>query len=291
MGNGLLSLYDASNTARVRFMSQGNSYITGGFLGIGTMGPATNLHIVDPAPQPQVIIENPAMGDAAENFRLGGIQDYTVGLSFDLQQGIENNFKICDVPFLTNGLGYTDPNTMFEIHSENPQTGIIDMNHQSRARVFQTIGQTIPMGLWQPVDFDMMTFDEHNEWMLAPVNSSPPGGPATSFFTALEEGYYQVNSRTDFNLLEHFPNYPGFVCIAIYVNGAMWAEGNKLQGADNAPIGSWNDLRNNLAPNVSDVVHLMPGDTVEIWVWQDLQPGMQLNAGSPDTYCSIHKIS
>ena len=80
----------------------------------------------------------------------------------------------------------------------------------------------------------------------------------------------------------------------------MYAQGNKLQGADNAPIGSWNDLRNNLAPNVSDVVQLQAGDWVAIFAWQDLwNMGLPLrvieqnNAGGPPTqvYCSIHKSS
>ena len=85
----------------------------------------------------------------------------------------------------------------------------------------------------------------------------------------------------------------------------MYAQGNKLQGSDNNGAGPNHDLPNNLAPNVSDVVYLKAGETISIWVWQDLWPmGLPLETGprldpglqnpvpmQSQTYVSIHKSS
>jgi hypothetical protein len=83
----------------------------------------------------------------------------------------------------------------------------------------------------------------------------------------------------------------------------MYAQGNKLQGADNAPMGNWNSLENNLAPNVSDVIFLHKSEKVSIWVWQDLWwNGLPLRVGPfncnglfapmpSQTYVSVHKSS
>jgi hypothetical protein len=303
VNNGVVQVYNNGN-ARIRLLANGNSFLNGGFVGVGTINPTNPLH-VNNLFAPQCKMENPQPGDVAEVFTNNNIpRDFSVGIAFDAQLNTDHNFKICNTPALTKGLGYADPNTMYEIHTENMKVGITDINHQSRARVYQLNaaamwGQIIPFALWQPVDFDMITYDEHIEWTPAPVGSSPAGGPATSFFTATEDGYYQVNARTDFYLMDpfyheevHNPNYPGFVSIAIYVNNQMYSQGNKLQGADNAPAGAWNDLRNNLAPNVSDVIWLQAGQTVEIYVWQDLWwNGLPLHTGPSQTYCSIHKVS
>ena len=207
-------------------------------------------------------------------------------------------------------------------------SGIVDFDNQSRARVFQTmnpfiqppipsVGQIIPFATWTEVNFDQLSYDTHLEWNLA---TNPAAGP--SYFKVTQDGYYQVNARVDFILgyVEeqqgevipiHNPNYPGYVSIAIYVstdNGQTWnmyAQGNKLQGADNNN-GGWNDLQNNLAPNISDVVELHQNDLIDIRVWQDLginqvgQPtGIPLRVleqngaggNSTQVYCSIHKAS
>jgi hypothetical protein len=83
----------------------------------------------------------------------------------------------------------------------------------------------------------------------------------------------------------------------------MYAQGNKLQGADNNNFGEWNDLRNNLAPNISDVVELKKGEKIEIRAYQSLwNNGIPLriinlddpgNPGIPDSqvYVSVHKSS
>jgi hypothetical protein len=82
----------------------------------------------------------------------------------------------------------------------------------------------------------------------------------------------------------------------------MLSQGNKLQGADN-DYGNWNDMQNNLAPNISDVLYLTRGQQIEIRAYQNLySPNIPLRtteqngttespAGSPQVYVSIHKIS
>jgi hypothetical protein len=207
-------------------------------------------------------------------------------------------------------------------------SGITDFDNQSRARVFQTanpninppnpnVGQLIPFAQWTEVNFDFNSYDTHYEWALA---TDAANGP--SRFKVTEDGYYQVNARVDYILSYyeeeigelnpiHNPYYPGYVSIAIFIstdNGQTWnmyAQGNKLQGADNNS-GGWNDLQNNLAPNISDVVELHQNDLVDIRVWQNLgknQQGQpcpiplrvmeQNGAGGHSTqvYCSIHKSS
>ena len=172
----------------------------------------------------------------------------------------------------------------------------------------------IPLNSWTAVFYDVdnttpSAYDEQNEF----TTGSTPG---SSFFTATEAGYYQVNARLDFILWDvdqveivNYPNYPGYVSIAIYVdNGSgfvLYAQGDKDQGADNNS--GWNDLQNNLGVNVSDVVYLSAGDRIEIRAWQSLYQtaggnGLPLrvreqngtsetNSGSSQIYVSIHKSS
>lgn len=91
------------------------------------------------------------------------------------------------------------------------------------------------------------------------------------------------------------PQPGGYVSIAIYVNGLMYAQGNNLQVLLNNPSGIpefWDYLLYNNAPNVSDVVYLIPGDIVEIFAFQNIDPmGLGLGQGPSQTYVSIHKDS
>jgi len=317
-GNGLFSLYDAGGTSRVSLKSSGSSYFNGGAVGIATTSPTSLLHIKDHNGfgSPQILLENVS---GAANTAIGykfGLSDYSHGID-----PVTTNFVLGNTP--TVGIPMQSDGT--SLLSAFP-SGIIDLNNQSRARAFQHqnpnlpmgMGQVIPFSVWTPVDFDMISYDEQSEFTLAPT---PPysggGGPAAAYFKATEEGYYQVNARTNFVMWDyeaqeeiHFPNYSGFVSIAIVVTDVagttfMYAQGNKLQGTDNNFIGEWNDLKNNLAPNVSDVVYLKPGEQVEIWVWQDLWPmGLPLETGprmdpgfqvpvpmQSQTYVSVHKSS
>ncbi|RLD59799.1 MAG: hypothetical protein DRJ05_05890, partial [Bacteroidetes bacterium] len=273
----------------------------------------------------QLLIDNPT-GIGNGNTSLGFNYVDASGTSNDFSEGIfgaDGTFKVCNTSALTNSV-QGDNTTMFRAYP----SGIVDLNNQSRARVYQNpnptieppnanYGQIIPFATWTMVNFDVLSYDQQNEWNLAVDATNGP-----SYFKVTEDGYYQVNSRIDFvldNFEEqdpelipiHNPNYPGYVSIAIYVsidNGQTWnmyAQGNKLQGADNGVWEGYNDLRNNLAPNVSDVIKAedLPQKgsfRIAIFAWQNLGPnGIPLRTieqngqGGPPTqvYCSIHKSS
>lgn len=282
-----------------------NIFYNLGNVGIGFNNPSTFLHIRDLtgmlAPQLQIDNTFPGMqGNASIGFA-----SFNSGVNFSM--GLDNT----SVDFLISSAPQLQPavqNDKVTIMRAIPP-GITSFNNQSRARVFQAFGtiptQLIPFAVWQPIDYDMASYDTHGEWLPAPIGSSgSQGGPATSFFTALEEGYYQVNARTDFMFLEDYNpmmlNPNGHVCIAIYVGrggmqSTVHSKGNKLQGTIfffNAQQQEVNlTLPNNMAPNVSDVIYLMPGDVVEIRVWQDVYHSLGLVPGTSETYVSIHKIS
>ncbi|MCB0805443.1 MAG: hypothetical protein KDC05_06555 [Bacteroidales bacterium] len=317
-GNGVITGYNSGGTSKVKFRTSGHSYLTGGRLGVGTTGPSSLLHVFDAsgAGNPQLTIENPTgAGFASQTYLGSGIGAYSEG-----QVLSDNTYILNNAGSLAPG-SQSDGTTMMKAYPN----GIVDFDNQSRARAFQKqnpmlpggMGQIIPPAIWTPIDFDMISYDEHGEFTPA---ITPPysggGGPAAAFFTATEEGYYQVNARTNFLLVdpEMFepittPLVPGFVTIAIVktdVAGStyIYAQGNKLQGSDNN-MGPNTDLPNNLAPNVSDVVYLKAGETIEIWAWQDLWPmGLPLETGprfdpgfglpvpmQSQTYVSIHKSS
>jgi len=257
-------------------------------------------------------------GSAFGTFFANGAGSYSHGIVTS-----DNTYVLQNTGSITTG-SQNDGVTMMKSYN----SGITDFDNQSRARVFQTanpninppnpsVGQLIPFAQWTEVNFDLNSYDTHNEWTLA---TNAANGP--SRFKVTEDGYYQVNARVDYILSYyeegigelnpiHNPSYPGYVSIAIFIstdNGQTWnmyAQGNKLQGADNNS-GGWNDLQNNLAPNISDVVELHQNDLVDIRVWQNLginQQGQpcpiplrvleQNGAGGHSTqvYCSIHKSS
>ena len=168
-------------------------------------------------------------------------------------------------------------------------SGIIDFDAQSRARAFLTHVQIIQSSVWTPIEFDddftaPAGYDQQGEFTLwTPA-------PTPAFFTATETGYYQINARTEHEYMDPAQPQPGYVSIAIFVNGAIYAQGNNLQMIDRA----LEILNFNNAPNVSDVVLLKVGDVVEIRTWQSLDAGPGVTAlipGPEKTYVSIHKSS
>ena len=272
---------------------------SGDKVGIGTSGPSTLLHVFDGGGTsfPQLFIENAsATGDASERFSITGVRDYTLGIFYD-NGGSDHNFKISNATTLSPA-GYTQTNTMMEIHDENTKAGIIDFNHQSRARAYLNTSQTITTSTWQPIDFDNTNYDEHTEFTLV------TGGPPASYFTATEEGYYQVNSRTEFFLGGEedlwYVALHSYVSIAIYKgdnqnNWSMYSQGNNLQigrnmtGSGSGP--NYESFKWNNAPNVSDVVYLQAGEKIAIYAWQNSGISLDLVPGTAKTYVSIHKIS
>ncbi len=263
----------------------------------GILTPATNLHVYEENGDlpPAFLIEqnngvNSTFGDAAMQYKLtltdGTVTEITTGIDED----DFSNFEISNTAGLSGtGTGaYNDLNTMMRMHTENPIPGITDFNHQSRARVYLTGSQPILNNTWTRVDFDQATYDEHTEFNL--FSASNP----VADFVAIEEGYYQVNARTEFEVQEEV-QMNGYVSIAIYTNLGLYALGNNLQidGGPRANPEERNILSHNNAPNVSDVVYLQVGQSIEIWVFQNfsISPANIYGGTGAETYVSIHKVS
>jgi hypothetical protein len=281
-------------------------FYNAGNVGIGLNNPATWLHVRDPLGMiaPQVKIDNSgalAQGNASIGFGSISLRtDYSMGLD-----GNTGEFKLTRNPTLLPST-QNDGFTMIKTN----KLGVTSFSNQSRSRVYHDAGfllifQMIPAQIWQPVEFNMVTYDTHSEWQTAPIGSNPVGGflpRGTSFFTVKEEGYYQVNARSEFilsitDVQNKYIQNEGHVSIAIFVSlqGApvtMYAQGNKLQGVHWMQMLQQNvELPDNLAPNVSDVVYLKPGDFIEIRVYQSILPLMPLKQGPSQTYVSVHKVS
>jgi hypothetical protein len=257
-------------------------------LGIGTSTPVTDFELSRSTAtvRPAILVAQTGSGDASFRYYLNhnGISSITTGID----DNDNHNFKISDKTSLT-GTTYPDANTLMRIHTETGSEGITDINHQSRARAYLSQPQAIPNSIWTPINFDLVPYDEHGEFLPSPP---PPGAPGT--FIANEDGYYQVNARTEFEVLGQV-NPAGYVSIAIYVNGQPYAVGNNLQ----IGIGGVQEaLVHNNAPNVSDVVYLNANDKIEIWVYQDFTsngtpspPPANILPNTEITYVSIHKVS
>lgn len=245
-----------------------------GFVGIGLPPPMTNLHVAENNADiiPALLIEQKGAGDAALEFRQGNNS-----VSSGIHATDNNAFKICSSASLV-GPAYNTADQLFRIQTSQANKGITDINHQSRMRAYMQNPALIPFAMWQTLLFGMISYDEHNEY-FAP----------TGRFTAKQEGYYQVNARTEFILNEPMGLMAnGYVSIAIYKNGMIYAQGNNLQVVDQ----SGNTLMNNNAPNVGDVVYLMAGETIEIKVWQNYsQQPATIVPNWEKTYVSIHKVS
>ncbi len=271
-----------------------------GATGIGIASPATNLHVYESNTHtvPAFRIQQAGSGDASQHFMLGTATEH-------FSQGIDNNdndnFKINNAAQL-KGTTYGEATTMVRIHNENQKDGIIDFNHQSRARVWlQRASFIIPPGVWTRVEFDTTSYDEHGEWTFVDAT-----GIAHSVFTALEEGYYQVNSRIEYlyDIPEYFGGAP-WCSIAIFKDdgqgAVMYAQGNNLElrGIVVVPtmpppqIMEWGeDFTNNNAPNVSDVVYLKAGEKIEIYGFHTYMGGsLSVLTGHAIAYCSVHKVS
>lgn len=217
-------------------------------------------------------------GDANLRFNYNNNSYMLIGLDYS----DNNNFKISRTnSFNTNSTGYTASALMMEIHTESGSEGIIDFNHQSRARVYRNATQTINSGSWTKIQFNSENFDEKSEF-----------DNSTNYrFTAKETGYYQINARTefDFSSMGTPGNTNSYISIAIYHNGSAYAYGSKL-GLNNSD-GTFNAIRNNNAPVVSDIIYLQAGEYIEIFVYQNTGSNYNIISGSTNTYFSVHKIS
>ncbi len=251
---------------------------------------------------------------------------FTIGIDTSDKAGFEiahhfyNEDEVWGNAPLT-GSSYQDANTMLRIHpkeviltpgppkvfTEIQTPGIIDFNHQSRARYYiKDKAQTIPNNTWTAVEFDARDYDEHGEVAVQ-------GGK--SVFTATETGYYQVNARIEFEFpgetLEAIvgaASADAYVSIAVFHSSSAsepWSKGNNLQiynqtlrsalsgiGVSNGNAVQSGLLMVNNAPNVSDVIFMNAGDTIEIRAYQNIGVQLPLNHGKmADNYFSVHKSS
>lgn len=241
---------------------------------------------------------------------------------FDFSLGIlasDQTFKLTNTATLTTS-SQGDGTTMIRSHP----SGIIDLPNNSRVRAtVSTIDwsnwQLVQPNVWTPVNFTNdgapgvpgpTQWDTQNEFTVA---SSPnqPVPPPNSFFTATEEGYYQVNARCEFETDEYWeggsnPVYMhqnSYVSIAVWINtGSGWAShsiGNNLQTTNNIIISppppgfedATETLTNNNAPNVSDVIYLQATWQIAIYVFHWSLTPMNLRVGDNILYVSIIKTS
>jgi hypothetical protein len=235
---------------------------------------ASQLYQIAPGPFPGVPIAN-----------------YSAGLFIG-----DLTYKVCKGPILTPTF-QGDGLTMLRADP----LGIIDLPNQSRVRAYQQdqFLQQIPSNLWTPVNYNFdaplpVGYDEQNEFIVAPA-ANVPVPPEMAFFVAAKEGYYQVNARCQFEV--YGVQVPGaYVSIAIWTGPgpgatAPYAQGNNLQIMTFTPMGEPLPLEWNNAPNVSDVVYLMPGQIISIWVFQNSGMPLNLVPGHDKCYVSIHKVS
>jgi len=170
------------------------------------------------------------------------------------------------------------------IHAEEGSEGIVDLKHQSRVRAYLNTEQSIPINTWTKVNFNVENFDEQEEFDIT-----------TSRFTAKQAGYYQVNSRVEFNLSgSGTASANRFCSIAIYSNSdnteTYYSYGNNLalneSGSSQTPL-----IPTNNAPVISDIIYLNAGEWLEVRVFHLWTSVQSLVTGKAKTYVSIHKLS
>ncbi|MDX9906678.1 MAG: hypothetical protein RBS55_08850 [Bacteroidales bacterium] len=273
----------------------------------GIPNPTARLYLTDmsaPGIFPHLLtIETITAGAAALNasqlFRISAnmnppFNDYSLGIF-----GGDGTFKLTfGSTLLPTAQG--DNSTMIRSYPG----GIIDFPNQSRVRAYQLdpngFVQVIPPNIWTPVNFTsdaplIAGYDEQNEFTVAPgANVAVP--PEQAFFMALTEGYYQVNARCEFAVYMAQVMPGSYISIAIYTGPfpgatAPYAIGNNLAIATFGNMGEPVPLEWNNAPNVSDVVYLMPGQIISIWVYHNALNPLNLIQGLEKCYVSIHKVS
>src|SRR3989339_1632397 len=223
---------------------------------------------------PPFMIVQSGTGDASQRYYLSGGQSVSSGIN-----NLDNdNFEISNTSSLSSTGAYSDANKMLRVHTEGGSAGIVDMNHQSRARGYLTTATSISSGTatWAAIPFDAESYDSQSEFDVSGNN-----------LTAKEDGYYQVNARTEFEITGT-PALGATISIAIFIDGSLYAQGNILQLTDNF-IDTY--FLYNCAPVVSDVIPLTAGQVVTIRVIQDTGASQNIKSGSGKTYVSVHKLS
>lgn len=262
----------SNNSERIRVRTNGQIGFSGS-VGLGTNDPATNLHIYEnnTDTEPALQIQQASSGDAALRLTTNtNSQNISVGID----ASDNSTFKVSNA----SSLGAA-ANTMMKIHTRSGSEGIVEFTNQSRARAYLGNSQTINTTSWTQVQFNNTSFDSKSEFSTTNYE-----------FTSKEAGYYQVNSRVEFNTssLTISNTNTAYCSIAIYVSGSIYSYGNNLGFrilTDN------NVIRNNNAPVVSDIIYMTAGQTIRIYVYQNTGSNLPLNTSSGVSYVSIHKLS
>jgi hypothetical protein len=261
-----------NNTERVRVRTNGQIGISSS-LGLGTNDPATNLHIYEnnTDTEPAIQIQQASTGDAALRL-ITNTNSQNISVGIDASDN--STFKVSNA----SSLG-ADANTMMKIHTRSGSEGIVEFTNQSRSRAYLGAAQTIATATWTQVSFDNESFDAKNEFSITNYQ-----------FTCKEAGYYQVNSRVEFNTTGMTLGGAADIhcSIAIYVDGTVYSMGNKLAFKVNNSI---EQIYGNDAPIVSDIVYLTAGQIISIRVYQNIGGNLPLRPNSGVSYVSIHKLS
>lgn len=279
-----------NNTERIRITSDGKigmntnnpglgSSITLDIKGLSTSQPALLIQAAGSNQNTPLMRISGTNSDLSIHHLLNSI-NITAGVQFT--DGTNNYiYKIRTSGNFSGSNTYSDAHLLMQINADGNSKGIVGFPHQSRARAYLSNTQSIPSSAtnWTRVNFNSETFDEKGEF-----------DNSTNYrFTAKETGYYQVNARVEFDIPGGTFVNDSYLSIAIYREGNIYSYGNRL-GLTNSDS-NFNNLFNNNAPVVSDIVYLEANQTIEIYVFQNTGANRNLRSGSAISYVSIHKIS
>lgn len=99
---------------------------------------------------------------------------------------------------------------------------------------------------------------------------------SNSKFTVLTAGKYVVSAQLWYNQ----PIDGGLYRIMIYLNGGLYSGAANTSGALNLPV----------SPNITDLISLSVGDTIEIYTFHNSSASKSISAGSDQTYFSIYRV-
>lgn len=148
------------------------------------------------------------------------------------------------------------------------KTGIISIPNQSGFRAYKNSGvQTIAVSTTNKITFDAETYDIQSEY-----------DTATSKFTCSKSGKYLVTA----SILSSVNKSPG-IRIHLYVNGSLYSTSGFFR-QNTSPLYY-------LGMCFFDIVNLVAGDYIEIYVTSDSVFSCEITTGASKTFFAVHKIA
>lgn len=144
-------------------------------------------------------------------------------------------------------------------------TGIVDIEGQSRFSVYMTGNQSVVKDTWTELQFDTEDFDEQNEFNTAGYR-----------FTATKAGYYQINGAANINS----PAANTRLLPALYKNGTL----NRYANAQVA-------FTENFSYPMGMIIYLAANDYIEMYVYHNNSVNKDIEDDSSLTYFMGHKLS